>query len=100
MTVDRDTKTAVVRGEGAAHREHRVRELLRLRVSDRVRDVDVARTRAGGLLEHRDEEVDVRARRVLGRELDLVGVLARAAHRAHRAVDALAGCHAEHHISG
>ena len=98
VTVDRDTKTAVVRGEGAAHREHRVRELLRLGVSDGVRNVDVARARARGLLEHRHEEMDIRACRVLGRELDLVGVLARAAHRAHGAVDALAGRHAQHAV--
>src|SRR5439155_5020096 len=96
MAVDRDAEAAVVRRERAAHREHGLRELFRLRVADGVGDVHDARAGARHLLIHRHEVVDVGPRRVLRRELDLVRVLGRAAHRSDRAIDALAIADAEH----
>jgi len=96
VAVHGDAEAAVVRGQRAADREHELRELGRLRVPDRVGDVDVARARPGRGLADGDEEVDVGARRVLRREFDLIGMLGRPAHGADRAVDALAGRDAEH----
>src|SRR5581483_8948372 len=95
VAVDGDAHAAVVRGERAAHREHELRELVRLRVADGVRDVDDPRAGARRGLVDGDEEVDVRARRVLGRELDLVGVLHRARDGLLRALDARAAVDAE-----
>ena len=72
---ERDT---LERAERRTHREHERGELLRLRVPDGVGDVH--RTCAGrrcGLVGG-VQEVDVGARGVLGRELDLVGKLGRA----------------------
>ena len=46
-------------------------------------------------LEDAAEEIDVGAHRVLGGELDVVGVLARELHRPHRLLDHLVGLHAQ-----
>jgi hypothetical protein len=54
--------------------------LFRDPVADRVRDVDRRCARVDGRLHHLAEILQVRARSVLGRELDVLGVALRAPH--------------------
>ena len=71
------------------------RVLLGLRVADRVRDVE---RRGAGLerdAEDLDQVVPIRARGVLGRELDVVAVAARLAHRAVDLGEHLLAAHAQ-----
>ena len=55
----------------------------------------VRRARLDHRLEDAAQEIDVRAPRVLGGELDVVGVLARELHRLHRRLEHLVGLHAQ-----
>ncbi len=68
---------------------------IRNAVADGVGDVDRARARGDGRLEHAAEEVHLGAHRVLGRELDVVRVLARELHRLHRGLQHLLLAHAQ-----
>ena len=68
---------------------------IRHAVADRVGHVDRARARRDRRLEDAAEEVHVRAHRVLGRELDVVGVLARELDGAHGGLEHLLLAHAQ-----
>ena len=70
-------------------------ELLRHRVADRVRDVDGGRALLDHRLQHAAEEVEVGARAVLGRELDVRAGVLREAHRELRLLEHLLGRHAQ-----
>src|SRR5688500_4961077 len=70
-------------------------ELLRHRVAHGIRDVDGAGALLDHRLEHAAEEIEVRARAVLGRELDVRAGVAREAHRQLRLLEHLLGRHAQ-----
>ena len=94
MAVDREGDAAKLRAqfldaadEGAV--------LLGQGVADRVRQVDRGRAGPDRLAADEREELELGARRVLGRELDLVGALGRVAHRPSDAFENLAGLELE-----
>ncbi len=59
-------------------------ELIRDGEPDRVRDVDRRGTRRNHRLQHLEQELRLRARRVFRRELDVAGIFLRILHRPHR----------------
>ena len=71
------------------------RDLIGRRVADRVRQVDGRRAHLDHRFDDAAEEVEVAARRVLGRELHVVRVLPRVADRVDRRLEALLARHAQ-----
>ena len=90
MTVRREDDATRAR-HAPAHGLEEADDLVRRRVADRVGEVHGRRTRLDDRLDDRDEEVEVAARRVLGRELHVAHVAARAADSARRLIEALGG---------
>ena len=84
--------------DALAQRRDQHTELPGHRVTDGIRNVDRRGARADRRLDQTAEEIGFRAAGVLGRELDIVGILARPFHRLHRLLENLLGGHAELHL--
>jgi hypothetical protein len=70
-------------------------ELLRHRIAHGVGDVDRGRAFLDDRLEHAAQEIELRARAILGREFDIRAGIAREAHREPRLLVDLLGRHAQ-----
>ena len=77
-----------------------VARLVGRRVADRIGQVDRRRARLDDRLDDAAEEVEVAARGVLGRELDVVGVVPGVADRLDRRLEALLARHAQLRLAG
>ena len=80
MAVDADNGLRAIGDVGQDVADQRP-ELLGNGVSHRVRDVDGTRSRGNGGLDHLIEVLGIRARRVHGREFDVLAAGARLLHR-------------------
>ena len=70
-------------------------ELLRHVIADSVRNIDRTRARIDNRLYDATQEIDLRAPRVFGRELDVVAVASRLLHGPDSAFEYFVGTHAQ-----